>query len=137
MADYLKTALLLEEKAAKLPRDNPQRTHLLGLAKATRQVAFEQAAAERKQGTIDAILLLHDDVTREDAEFLYEIAVRFGRRGFLVDEISDTLGGDRQAIERKVRELRGKGTLIAAIGEDDTMFGLDVLYRWIIDRVEA
>jgi hypothetical protein len=94
-------------------------------------------AAKRKQDTIDAILLFHGDMTREDAEFLYEIAVRFGRRGFLLDEISDMLGGDCQAIERKVRELRGKQVLIAAIGEDDTMFGLDLLYPWIIDRVEA
>jgi hypothetical protein len=36
MPDFLRTALLLEEKAAKLPRAHPQGAHLVGLAKATR-----------------------------------------------------------------------------------------------------
>jgi hypothetical protein len=46
MTDLLKTALLLEEKADSLPRDSSRRTHLLGIAKAARQIALAKAAGQ-------------------------------------------------------------------------------------------
>lgn len=136
MIDYLRTALLLEEKAAKLPADNPQRAHLLGLAKATRQVALEQRAAERKQGIIDTVVE-RNNLSKEEGEFLYEIAVRFGRRVFYLHEISDMFGGDDDEIRRMVFDLLDKTVLMSAIGEEDTAFGLNVIFRWIVGRLEA
>jgi hypothetical protein len=93
--------------------------------------SFEHTAAERKRGVIQ-ILIDHHELSNEEAEFLYEIAARFGRRGFLLNEIGDMPGGKRMAFR-----LRAKGALFAAIGENDTMFGLDVPYRWIAHRLEA
>jgi hypothetical protein len=135
MPDYLRTALLLEEKAAKLPRAHPQRIHLLGLAKATRQVALDQMAAERKQGIIDR--LKDQALSQEEAEFLYEIAVRFGRRGFYLHEISDMLGGNESEIRRMVFGLHRKTVIVTAVGEEDTAFGLDVPFCWIVAQVEG
>jgi len=44
MNNLLTTALLLEEKASKLARDNPRRAELLALAKAARRIGIELAA---------------------------------------------------------------------------------------------
>jgi hypothetical protein len=55
MADYLKTALLLEEKAAKLPLREPRRAYLLAIARAARLMGIEQLAGgspEPQPGTL-------------------------------------------------------------------------------------
>lgn len=44
MTDFLRTALLLEEKAAKLPRDSEQRAYLLAMATAARRLGLELAS---------------------------------------------------------------------------------------------
>lgn len=41
MADFLKTALLLEEKASKLPRDSYRRAEVLAFAQAARRLGLE------------------------------------------------------------------------------------------------
>lgn len=48
MAYYLETALLLEEKAARLPRESERRARLLALAKASRQIGLDEAASKSK-----------------------------------------------------------------------------------------
>jgi hypothetical protein len=55
MADYLKTALLLEEKAAKLPLREPRSAYLLAIARAARLMGIEQLAGgspEPQRGTL-------------------------------------------------------------------------------------
>ena len=41
MLDYLRAALLLEEKAATLPHGSSRRGHLLAIAKASREMGLE------------------------------------------------------------------------------------------------
>ncbi len=63
MADYLRTALLLEEKAATLPQDSPRRAQLLGLAKAARQLGLEEAA---KREAINRFASARQQVSKRD-----------------------------------------------------------------------
>ena len=44
MPDFLRTALLIEEKASKLPRDSEQRAYLLAVATAARRLGLELAS---------------------------------------------------------------------------------------------
>ena len=49
MTDHLRTALLLEEKAARLPRTDPCRAYMLAKAKASRQIGLDEAAKRSSQ----------------------------------------------------------------------------------------
>jgi hypothetical protein len=44
MLDFARTALLMEEKAARLSRDSHERALLLAVARAARMIGFEQAS---------------------------------------------------------------------------------------------
>jgi hypothetical protein len=49
MVDLIKTALLLEEKAADLPHGSTRRAHLLGIAETARQLGLAKTAERPRQ----------------------------------------------------------------------------------------
>lgn len=126
MSTYLKTALLLEERAASLPRESARRAHLLALAMASRQIGLQEMAVREKREAIDR--LIEQGLRGDEAALLRKLASKFRRARFTLADAQAICGGKAELL---CAALQDRGVLAAIIGEDATEYMIVGPWRWL------